>query len=404
MADILQGIANPAIANVPGAIASGRQARIGREDRGREEETRRLAGDILKKTMGGKLGNLGKVSPKVAVELSQALGIPLNEKDRIQSMMGDIQIAATIFESAGPQAAAEFAAEKASMLEGLGIQPTQYLETIQGLTSQDPNEVQAAGQALINLRDGFISQGLLKGPSQVKSEAKFSPKTSVLDDGSTIQTTNTGLVIVKNPSGEVVTGQAAANTIERANQAGVDIQTKRAGGRAGATAQVARVTDIINKGTAAAESTATIRRALTLLETVKTGGVDAISLSIKQSLGIEGANEGELSNSLGKAVLSQLRETFGAAFTEREGDRLDRIEANFGKSPASNKRLLQQTLRISENAARRAIKAARKDDRQDVVADIEGLLTFSLDIQEEAAVTQQPAQTGASRFQIEVIE
>ena len=44
--------------------------------------------------------------------------------------------------------------------------------------------------------------------------------------------------------------------------------------------------------------------------------------------------------------------------TEREGARLEGIEARFGASPATNRRLLQQTLTIVQNSADQGIKAA----------------------------------------------
>ena len=135
---------------------------------------------------------------------------------------------------------------------------------------------------------------------------------------------------------------------------------------------------LITRGVLAAESTAPLRRAIELIEFVPTGGFDAAALKAKQMFGIESADEGELSNMLGKAVLSQLRETFGAAFTEREGDRLNDIEASFGKSPEANKRLLEQTLAIAENTAQRALKAAEERGDTRMVEDIQGLLDFSL--------------------------
>jgi hypothetical protein len=116
-----------------------------------------------------------------------------------------------------------------------------------------------------------------------------------------------------------------------------------------------------------------------LLDRVETGGVNAVSLAVKQRLGIEGADEGELSNSLGKSVLSQLRETFGAAFTQEEGQRLARIEAGFGKSVATNKRLLNQALRIAERTAKRARASAERRGDIETVQDIDDLLTFELE-------------------------
>ncbi len=157
-----------------------------------------------------------------------------------------------------------------------------------------------------------------------------------------------------------------------------------------------RASDLMTRGVAAAESTATIRRAISLLDVVETGGPEAFALAVKQGLGIEGADEGELSNTLGKSVLSQLRETFGAAFTENEGNRLARIEASFNKSPATNKRLLGQALRIAENTARRASEAAKERGQNEVVADIEDLLTFDLGIDPQSAQQDAGAQTATN--------
>jgi hypothetical protein len=46
--------------------------------------------------------------------------------------------------------------------------------------------------------------------------------------------------------------------------------------------------------------------------------VQAASLAAKKFFGVESADEGELSYLLGKAVLTKLRATFGAAFTVGE--------------------------------------------------------------------------------------
>lgn len=114
----------------------------------------------------------------------------------------------------------------------------------------------------------------------------------------------------------------------------------------------------IKSGVDSSEGLANLKRAKSLLDTVKTGGVDAASLRAKQIFGVEGADEGELSNRLGKAVLSQLRETFGAAFTAQEGASLERIEAGFKKSPEANKRLIKQLIKMVEKKSEQGIKAA----------------------------------------------
>lgn len=132
-----------------------------------------------------------------------------------------------------------------------------------------------------------------------------------------------------------------------------------AGGTATGKGNAERNQLFINEGLAAADSLPTINRAIELLGTVKTGGLNNLQLWASNTLGVTGADEAELSANMGKAVLSQLRSTFGAAFTEREGERLQNIEAGFGKSTEGNKRLLEQAQKLVERAARRGLEAAR---------------------------------------------
>jgi hypothetical protein len=134
----------------------------------------------------------------------------------------------------------------------------------------------------------------------------------------------------------------------------------------------------IDKGLEAADGMANIKRAKSLLDGIKTGGIDNASLKAKQFFGIEGADEAELSNRLGKAVLSQLKATFGAAFTAQEGQKLSDIEAGFGKSTEGNKRLLDQAEKVVLRAAKRGMRAARAQGDMDTVRDIEEALAFSL--------------------------
>jgi hypothetical protein len=121
-----------------------------------------------------------------------------------------------------------------------------------------------------------------------------------------------------------------------------------------------------------------LKRARQLLKTVKTGGIDAARLRFKQFAGIEGADEGELSQNLGVAVLSQLRATFGAAFTEGEGKRLERIQAGFGKSNAANIRLLDNAIKIIERASKRGMAAAKRVDDTISLEEIKEGLAFEL--------------------------
>lgn len=121
-----------------------------------------------------------------------------------------------------------------------------------------------------------------------------------------------------------------------------------------------RLGGFVNSGVGAADGVKNIRRSLELLKTVKTGGFDKAKLAAKQMFGIESADEGELSNNLGTNVLSQLKTIFGSAFTEKEGLRLERLEAGIGKSPAANKRILEKALEMTIRAAKRGGRAAKE--------------------------------------------
>jgi hypothetical protein len=152
-----------------------------------------------------------------------------------------------------------------------------------------------------------------------------------------------------------------------------------AGGETGGKAQATRVQAQIDTGLDAADALATVKRGRQLLETIETGGLDRAALAITQAFGVTGADEAELSANLGKAVLSQLRATFGAQFTEKEGERLASIEAGFGKSTEGNKRLLQQAEAILDRAARRGLKAAEDSGDTFTAEEIRKSMNFSLD-------------------------
>lgn len=158
----------------------------------------------------------------------------------------------------------------------------------------------------------------------------------------------------------------------------VEFEKEKASAKVTAKGFAGRQQGLISTGFEAADSMANINRGIELLDEIKTGGVHAVSLKVKQLFGVEGADEAELSSRLGKAVLSQLKPIFGAQFTKEEGKRLERIEAGFGKSTEGNKRLLMQVKRIVERTAKRGIRAAKKVGDFDTAKEIEDALNFSL--------------------------
>ena len=126
------------------------------------------------------------------------------------------------------------------------------------------------------------------------------------------------------------------------------------------TGIIARMDKQVNDGLSLAEGVPILRRGLSLLESVETGGFANAALQARQYFGVEGADEGELSANLGIAVLSKLRQTFGAAFTAKEGEELKGLSASFGRSAATNKQLLRQALVITQGAINRGKSAAKE--------------------------------------------
>lgn len=208
-----------------------------------------------------------------------------------------------------------------------------------------------------------------------------------------------------DPGRGALTGQIA--TAEQqigaaASKAGAQQSAKEAATTAAIPQQTAAKTQgersavFIDEGLRAADSMPVINRALELLDSVKTGGIDAAKLAATNFFGVTGADEAELSNNLGKAVLSQLRATFGAQFTEREGARLQQIEAGFGKSTEGNKRLLQQTKQIVERAARRGIAAAESTGDKFSADEIRRSMSMTLN---PSNARQSQQQQGPIRIQ-----
>lgn len=172
-----------------------------------------------------------------------------------------------------------------------------------------------------------------------------------------------------------------------------------AGSVASGKSAAERNAEFVDAGISAADAISTVRRGLELLKGVETGGLDSLKLKASNIFGVTGADEGELSANLGKSVLAQLRSTFGAAFTEKEGERLAQIEAGFGKSTEANKRLLEQTERILDRAARRGLAAAEAAGDEFSAKEIRDAMKFTLtpganSQKQTQGVNQPPQQSG----------
>jgi hypothetical protein len=216
-------------------------------------------------------------------------------------------------------------------------------------------------------------------------------------NGSYIQVTGTGNRVYDTSGTEVTDPTQRQEVIDKGYDSGILREGEIAAQRAQATGSEERAQGIINKGLDAANSTAVLRRSLALLDRVATGGFNRVAFATKKLFGVEGGDEGELSANLGKAVLSQLRATFGAAFTAKEGESLKEIEAGFGSSVDTNKSLLNNALVIAENSAQKAIRRAELRGDYETADEIEAALQFNLaDIEAEFAEQNPSSASGGS--------
>ncbi len=256
----------------------------------------------------------------------------------------------------------------------------QHTASLTGLSEEDQNNALRMTELLALSPEDRMTAARGAGTSKLgQSIVTKDPETGALSFATP----------VLGPEGQVATqvtqipGQVVSRTT---GETGFERQVRdieTAGGRTTAVAVSKRDQDFINVGQRQADGTAILRRGLELLDVIGTGRPEEIALAARNLFGIAGADETELNANLGKAVLSQLRTTFGAQFTQQEGERLQSIEAGFGKSTAGNKRLLQQTLRSMERDARRGIDAARRNQDEFSAAEIESALEFTLTLSED---------------------
>ena len=149
----LNSISNPMIADIGGAMESGRQKR-------KTRLSDEMIGEILNNTVGGKLGSLAKIDPEKAMGLAQALEIPVGQTSRLQSMVGDIRISAGLLKQGiPPQDVAKLLGEKSAMLSQLDIKPSKYMEYVQRLSQGD----QTAVEEIMAMNDAFVQAGIVKG-------------------------------------------------------------------------------------------------------------------------------------------------------------------------------------------------------------------------------------------------
>ncbi len=342
------------------------------------------------------------------------------EKQRvISSVQGAAQLK-PFLDNNDIEGARNFLTSRKSRLEqaiadGIQVDTT---ETDEGLSLLD-TDIDLLKQRVDSLANYGNEVGILGN----RKPGSFSKGRSVIirnDDGSHSMVTpvlnqSTGVIEneVTEVSGEFVSslGETAGEQTTRViveaggkETAKQDAQLEAIPEKAAIQGQQDRDQVFIQDGLDAADSLPTVLRGIELLDSIDTGGFNNAALRAKQFFGIESADEAELSSSLGKAILSQLRSTFGAQFTEREGERLERIESNFGKSTAGNKRLLQQTEQILRRAIKRAQRAAERAGDDIAAEELEEALNFKLTVEGEPEQKNDDGSVNVGEYKVRVKE
>ena len=201
------------------------------------------------------------------------------------------------------------------------------------------------------------------------------PATKVFKNGSVLRITRGGQQELTDKFGRVIADpQRRAGALDDANKSGVIYETDIAMARERGGAQEGRAQTAINDGIDAAQRMPQLMEARRILENVGTGGMKGALLAFKQRLGITSADESKLIYELQKSVLSQLKPTFGAAFTYQEGALLGRIEANTDMSTEGNMRLLDDLIDRLDLAVQRGRVEARANQDTRSLGAIDGYL------------------------------
>lgn len=264
----------------------------------------------------------------------------------------------------------------------------------------DPKTITDQGQIVTQrFGEGYTAQNVAGfTPEAESTEGQMgAAKTIAYNNGTMLVQPRIGASRLYAPDGTLVTDPAQRKAIlDTALAEGIAYESDVSQGRERGTSQEKRIQLAIDDGIDAAQRIPQLREARQILESVGTGGMNAVALAFKQRLGIASADESQLIYELAKNVLSQLKPTFGAAFTAREGDLLRRIEANTNNSTEGNMRLLDELLAALELDVNRARLEARENRDTRSLNAIDGYLSQQFG----SSITEEPS--GAPRQRIRV--
>lgn len=136
-------------------IGFGRGFREGQEQR-RVQQSRELSSEILKNTVGTKVADLVKLDPEMGVGLARAIGIPLNQQDRIKNTMGLFVFADQLLQGGtDPREVASILGSEMAIMEKAGIDTALGQNVIERLSSPDENIINQQTDVIRQTVEGF---------------------------------------------------------------------------------------------------------------------------------------------------------------------------------------------------------------------------------------------------------
>jgi hypothetical protein len=153
--NILQGIANPAVADIAGSFGRGQDRRIAGEnrqlvlddrqrasdDRQRASDERSMSAKIVEQSLPYRFANLANSNPKEAMKLATALGFTSDPVVQMQHLAGVFQGALAVGKGAGPKEATAWMREAQKFMQSqYGPGSTNLLDGMIAKMGENPEE------------------------------------------------------------------------------------------------------------------------------------------------------------------------------------------------------------------------------------------------------------------------
>lgn len=207
-------------------------------------------------------------------------------------------------------------------------------------------KLQEAGRLAQGAISGAVQAGVFK--LQAGAGGLASAKTEILDDGTVIQALPGGDVQVRNPAGQVVTGQERLDTLKRSGQFRIgqleeraDIAVSQAERTAEATNRASRVSSLTSElsgqSRAAKRGAINLNQAANLIEKAEQGLTGrAKVLAGRIFPGVDVTNEGALEQSLKLLALDELQK-FKGPTTDFEFRVTEDVAGSLGSGRSANR-------------------------------------------------------------------